>query len=454
MCGARTFSLSLAWIVALGALSAGCYSFDKHQTKDGQSHWLDSCSSRSDCGEDQICACGVCTIACEDSDRCGASAACEPVADRDACEGAPSGAENVCLAQCTSSTSCENAELACVEQACVARASVERPDGAAPPIATDGFDNSCERAGAFEPLVPRDGETCYQFRAHSGTNESEPLLVQGGESITDIYYAVPWPAGTVATRYGFQLDQADLLHRALLYEATGGRVGQVNPLSPGSFLFEEAKLILGWATGSCNVELPADVGLNLIDPESDKLLAIQWHHLNLSDENLLDASFFEICTVPREERANIASATLLGTEDIGGEDGMPVGEETTLTGECLNRSTGDVTIVAYWPHMHQLGTHARVELVLPDDTSTSVLDRPYDHALNVHYIAPPRTVMQRGEKLRTSCTYFNDTMSSVMYGLSLYQEQCYQTVFAYPAGALDKPDTLSLTGASNICWGD
>jgi hypothetical protein len=45
-------------------------------------------------------------------------------------------------------------------------------------------------------------------------------------------------------------------------------------------------------------------------------------------------------------------------------------------------------------------------------------------------------------------------MSPVMYGLSLYQEQCYETVLAYPAGALDKPDTLSLTGASNICWGD
>jgi hypothetical protein len=106
-------------IALLGAITAGCYVFDKKQTKDGQSHWLDRCSTQSDCSADQICACGVCTVACEASESCGAGATCESVADRVACEGEPSGVHSVCLQACEAEAQCEGSELACVDRACV-----------------------------------------------------------------------------------------------------------------------------------------------------------------------------------------------------------------------------------------------------------------------------------------------------------------------------------------------
>lgn len=114
-----------AWLVGVGSLLASCYASDnKAQTKDGQSHWLEHCASQADCSSDQICACGVCTSACEASDTCGAGASCEAISDR-ACDGAASVAARVCLQACSADAPCE-AGLRCVDSACVMRAEVVR----------------------------------------------------------------------------------------------------------------------------------------------------------------------------------------------------------------------------------------------------------------------------------------------------------------------------------------
>jgi len=436
-------------------IACGCYS-SGGQTKDGQSHWLERCSTQADCGDEQICACGVCTIACEGNDSCGQGASCQAVEDRVACEDAPSRATSVCLTACAGDAMCGDSELSCQSRACVAVVAADEPDAALSSGLNDPL-NPCDDEGAREPLAARVGEVCYELPLHNGDGE-EPFEVLQDEAITQTYYEVPWPAGSIATRFGLQQDDRTSLHRALLFEATGGAPGQLERNAIGTFLGQDARVIAGWATGGCNVELPSDMGIELAAPDSGKLLLVQWQHFNMTGETQRDASRFQICTAPRESRPNIGSVTVLGTEDLGGQEGMPAGEVSTYSGDCLNRTEEDVFIAMYWPHMHELGEFWRASIVLEDGSEVgSVAERAFEHDQNAYYHygeSDQRIALGPGQKLRTACRYFNSRSFNVMYGPSLVFEQCYSYVFAHPAGALDKPDNLSLIGATNTCWGD
>lgn len=118
--------LGLAWGCLLGSVVlAGCYGHGA-RSQDGQSHWLRQCSSGSTCGDDEICACGVCTRLCKDDSSCGADAQCMAVAQAASCSDAPAGIKQVCLASCSGVSDCESshaAALSCVDAVCVMPAS-------------------------------------------------------------------------------------------------------------------------------------------------------------------------------------------------------------------------------------------------------------------------------------------------------------------------------------------
>ena len=316
---------------------------------------------------------------------------------------------------------------------------------------TDDPSNRCNAEGAFEPLDARDGETCYELLAHNGAWEGDPLELIQDEHFNQLYYDIPWPDESVATRFGVQQDDRTSLHHGLVFESNSGARGLIEHDPLGLPFETDATLIAGWAVGGCNVELPSDMGLELAGPSSGKKLMVQWHHFNLTGENQYDASRVQICVVPRSARAHIGSITILGTEGLGGSQGLPMGVERTYGSSCLNATAEPVTIVAIWPHMHERGISAHAELVDGDGTATSVFDKPFWHEENVHYAMTPQVVVAPGQALRTACTYLNNSGYSTGYGISLIQEQCYQFVFSYPAGALDKPFTYGFIGATNIC---
>jgi hypothetical protein len=329
-------------------------------------------------------------------------------------------------------------------------------DAGRPVVIDDGLRDRCVTAEAFAPLAARElDEVCFELLAHNGNWEGDPLQVPaGGEMVSHLYYEIPWPEGAVATRYGLQLSGTTSAHRALVFEVAQGYHGLVEPLSTGAIISADARVLAGWSEGGCNVELPIDVGLELAGPKSGKTLLVQWHHVNSTSEVERNASRFQICTVPSGRRAHVASITVLGTESIGGQEGIPSRVESTVDGDCANDASEPVTVFSLWPHMHQLATNMRVDRIGADGALTSIMNRPYAFDRNAHYAAEPRVVVQPGEKLRTSCTYFNSTQGSVMYGISLFFETCYLFVFSYPARALDKRDNSTLIGASNTCWGD
>jgi hypothetical protein len=312
---------------------------------------------------------------------------------------------------------------------------------------------NCDGADAYEPLVPRDEETCYELYMHNRGSATEPFVVNTDESLNQLYYEIPWPADTVATRFGADFDKVEVIRQWLLF-STKNTDSLVQRNVTGTTLGEDAKMLAGWNVGGCNVTLPSDMGLELPNPSRTDRLMVQWHHYNFTGEPQPDTSKIVICTVPRNTRTNIGGLTVLGTENLGGSTGMPPAMESKFSGTCLNETSEPITIVAFRPSMRLIGRSMHTEIARAGGSVEVVFDQPFVFDNQVHYLSDPTVVLQPGEKIRSECTYFNDTTSNVTFGVSANSEACFQYVFSYPAGALDKPENATLIGNTNTCWGD
>jgi hypothetical protein len=213
----------------------------------------------------------------------------------------------------------------------------------------------------------------------------------------------------------------------------------------GTTIGEGAQLIGGWAVGGCAVEFPDNMGLKL--PTSGTIM-VQWHHYNNTAGMVTDGSKVQICTLPANGRPNIGGLTWLGTENIE----VSAGQMGQAYGTCENDESEPINIVAFWPHMHEIGVHMKSEVMKAgSSTWTTVFDKPFQFNYQVHYNQKPNLVLMPGDQIRSTCTFMNTTPGHVSFGQSTKQEMCYQFAFSYPAGALDN-GVLSLIGATNTCW--
>lgn len=328
--------------------------------------------------------------------------------------------------------------------------------GSGPPITgniirPDSVDQCAGDPTQFEPLVPRPGETCYEFRVHgqSSPTDTSKFDVAPGQSYSQWYYDIPWPAGTLATRFGAKFDNLQVLHHWLAFSSSAATApGTVQRNVTGTTLGENAELIGGWAVGGCNVEFGAEMGLKL--PSSGKIM-IQWHHYNSTGVPQPDGTIVQFCTVPAGARPNVGGLTFLGTENFNGLLGMPAGKESKFQGTCVNNSGGPITILGWNPHMHLLGTNMTSVVTHTNGQTETIFDHPFLFDHQVNYLLNPGYVLQPGDKVTSTCTFNNTTNANVAFGQSTTQEMCYQFTFAYPYGALNN-GVLSLIGATNTCW--
>jgi hypothetical protein len=311
-----------------------------------------------------------------------------------------------------------------------------------------GDTGRCNGNEAYEPLVARDGETCYDFPVHgqSSPTDTSKFSVNTDEAYNQFYYSVPWPAGSMATRFGANFDNKQVLHHWLAFSAQSNNPpGTVSRDVTGTTLGENTQLIGGWAVGGCNVEFPPEMGLKL--PTSGEIM-IQWHHYNYTGMQQMDGSKVQMCVLPAGSRPNLGGLTWLGSEHID----APAGQKAETFGTCINETSAPINIIMFWPHMHELGINMKSEVQRSgQDSWSTVFDKPFDFNYQVHYTQNPNVVLQPGDSIKSTCTYMNTTNSTVNFGQSTKAEMCYQFAFSYPAGALDN-GVLSLIGASNTCW--
>lgn len=313
-----------------------------------------------------------------------------------------------------------------------------------------GAASKCDLAGAFDAPEAREGETCWEFPAHgtSSPSDNSKFDVPIDESYAQFYFDVPWPAGSVATRHGTDFDNLQVVHHWLAFSSTAGDPhGTVVRNATGTTLGENAELIGGWALGGCSSTYPDDVGVQL--PSSGKIM-VQWHYFNSTGRPQQDGSRVQICTMPEGSRPNIAGVTFLGTEDLGGFRGMDLGEQS-FSGTCPNDSGAPITIIAFTPHMHTIGSNMRSVVTRAEGGKETIFDHPFAFDQQVTYDLDPPYVLRPGDSITTTCTYQNDTGSNVPYGQSTKEEMCYQFALAYPYRALSN-GVASQIGATNTCW--
>ena len=195
--------------------------------------------------------------------------------------------------------------------------------------------------------------------------------------------------------------------------------GTVAPNVTGTTFGENAELIAGWAVGGCTTTFPSDVGVQL---PSDGMIMIQWHHFNSTGLPTQDGSKVQICTVPAGSRPNVAGITFLGTENFNGPLGMGPGEQE-FGSTCTNLSGDPITILGFTPHMHTIGTHMKSVVMHVDGRSETVFDQPFTFDQQVNYRQNPPLVLQPGDAITSTCTFFNDTAGILAFGQStIYDE--------------------------------
>ncbi len=183
-------------------------------------------------------------------------------------------------------------------------------------------------------------------------------------------------------------------------------------------------MVYGAAVGTNDISMPEGVAVKV--PAGQQLL-LNLHLYNTQpDQDLPGTSEVLIQRVPAAEVAAVIEAEIV----LMGPVNFTVGQGTAnVEGGCTMSAAGTLFMVN--PHMHQLGSHARVtarraagDLLLHDE--------PYSFSEQRFYPIDAVEVAA-GDRVEITCTYENDTGAAVPFGDSSDQEMCFASTYRYPA---------------------
>ncbi len=181
-------------------------------------------------------------------------------------------------------------------------------------------------------------------------------------------------------------------------------------------------MLFASGVGTGDLAFPAGVAVKV---KAGQQLALNLHLYNASDDSLMGRSGTMVRVLAASEVEQEAEVVFGGTFEFELEPYMR-GE---ASGSC--RFAEDATVVALWPHMHQLGRHMTISH-LRSDGEVTLLDRDYDFNEQVNYVIDPVEI-KAGEGLKVECTYQNYTGRTVIFGDSSNDEMCFAGIYRYPA---------------------
>lgn len=286
-----------------------------------------------------------------------------------------------------------------------------------------------------EPVGP-DALPCEPtqvFTAHGGAPQ-EPFQVpaQGADDLYQCFtFHSPVAEGEQAIAWAPIIDDERVVHHWILYRTStpqpDGGSGVCD--MPG-----DAKFVAGWAPGGGNFVMPDDVGLELGGPDVYYILQLHYHN-TAHHADALDRSGVAFCTVD-QPRPLMAGMITLGTIFLDIPAGAEGHEES---GTCPSWITSfmpePLTVIASFPHMHQLGRSFTTEILRGGDEATIdvITDVPsYDFQSQAFYVNDPPVQIHPGDAIRTTCTYDNPTGQAVYFGEATSDEMCFGFVMAYP----------------------
>jgi hypothetical protein len=182
-----------------------------------------------------------------------------------------------------------------------------------------------------------------------------------------------------------------------------------------------------WASGVGTKELvfPDGVGMKL---KAGQFINLNLHLFNATDTPLAGTSGIEIRPIEQTKVVHEADMMFAGTTNITiPSDGQP----HDVSGGCTVSSAYNIFTV--WPHMHQHATKQSLEIT-QGGVVKKVLDNvPYNFNEQVNYQMEPMQLAS-GDRIKTTCTYVNNTGTELKFGDSSNEEMCFTGMYKYPAG--------------------
>lgn len=176
--------------------------------------------------------------------------------------------------------------------------------------------------------------------------------------------------------------------------------------------------------------LPAGVAYKV---SKGSQLNLNLHVFNVKSEGLRGTSGVKVRTTTADRVKQLAELTLAGPISLSIPRGM-----STAKGACMLHSA--TTIVAFSPHMHQLGVHLKATAKHAGAGPVSLYDGPFDFYDQRQYSAG-QLALQAGTTVEVECTYNNTTDRTVTFGESSLDEMCFIGLYRYP-----------LSGEGSICF--
>ena len=173
--------------------------------------------------------------------------------------------------------------------------------------------------------------------------------------------------------------------------------------------------------GSPPINMPEGVAVHL---RAGQQIVLDLHLYNFSSSPLAETSAIDVLTVDPGSVTDEAEVVLVGNVSFN------------VTGPGLRMVDGRCSIdantnfFAVFPHMHQLGHHALVE-VDSGGSAQTVYDEDYDFEQQFFREVPPIPV-GAGDEIRITCTYDIPDSRTVGFGESSDEEMCFAISYLYP----------------------
>jgi len=212
-------------------------------------------------------------------------------------------------------------------------------------------------------------------------------------------------------------------HHTVLSIASGGTAGPDGDFDCSATTLGMVMLYAS-GLGTSPLDFPPDVAVRVT---AGQQLLLNLHLFNTSDQPLGGDTAILIKKVGDATGYQLAEMVFAGTALISiPSDGQP----HSVTGGCAANQS--YTLMAVWPHMHQIGTHMKVQHTTSNGVEV-LHDRDYAFAEQRYYLQSPTVPVAQGDRIDVTCTYVNNTGHTVSFGDGSNDEMCFGGLYRYPA---------------------
>lgn len=207
-------------------------------------------------------------------------------------------------------------------------------------------------------------------------------------------------------------------HTVVTIDSSGGSDGEFD--CSASTLSDQ--MIYASGVGTDALAFPSGVAMKV---EAGQKVLLNLHLYNVGDQSISGTAGTQVKLIPAADVQQEAEMIFAGPLQFS----IATGEQT-VEGQCTFQNAS--TIMTVWPHMHQYGTHMKVDLQRSGGATETIHDETYTFFEQRNYVKDPVIQVGAGDKVHVTCTYMNTSGGALGFGDSSDDEMCFAGLYRYP----------------------